>query len=345
VITLHLSDQEVSDIAEALDSPDLCDRTKKKLLVITMHHEGAEHGFIARCLRLSSGSLTAYLKEYRDGGLARVVENRYYKPSSALEPFLPCLECSFKAVPVASAKEAAARIKAMTGVSLSESQCRRAMKKMGMSLKKCANIPAKANPQLQFEFYTTELKPRLQQAARGERKVYFVDAAHFVLGAFLGLVWCFARPLIRTSPGRQRYSVLGAIDSHTKELVSVRTRGNVNSETVCELFENIRESHPDCEITLVMDNASYQRNKFVMGKAAEYGIELLFLPAYSPNLNLIERLWKLTKKRCLTNRYYENFNKFVAGIDECLDSLSTTLRDEVLSLLTLNFQFFQNRNS
>jgi hypothetical protein len=99
VITLHLSDQEVSDIAEALDSPDLCDRTKKKLLVITMHHEGAEHGFIARCLRLSSGSLTAYLKEYRDGGLARVVENRYYKPSSALEPFLPCLECSLQGCP------------------------------------------------------------------------------------------------------------------------------------------------------------------------------------------------------------------------------------------------------
>lgn len=310
-----------------------------------MHHEGAEHGFISRCLRISPGSLTSYLKEYQSGGLSRVLENRYYKPSSSLEPFLPCLECSFRAFPAATSKEAAARITAMTGVVLSESQCRRIMKKMGMSLKKCAGIPAKADPQLQFEFYTTEMNPRLQQAARGERKVYFVDAAHFVLGSFLGMVWCFARPLIRTSPGRQRYSVLGAIDSHTKELVSVRTRGNVNSETVCELIRRIKERNPDCEITLVMDNARYQRNKLVTGLAGENGIELLFLPPYSPNLNLIERLWKLTKKLCLTNRYYENFDKFTAGIDECLDSLSTTLRDEVRSLLTLNFQFFQNRNS
>ena len=81
-----------------------------------------------------------------------------------------------------------------------------------MARKKSMNLSAKADPQLQFEFYTQKLKPGLQQAARGERKVFFVDAAHFVLGSFLGLVWCFARPLVRTSPGRQRYSVPGAIE-------------------------------------------------------------------------------------------------------------------------------------
>jgi hypothetical protein len=60
VITLHLSDQEIEDVAEALDSPDLCDLAKKKLLVITMHHEGARHGLIARCLRISSGTLALF---------------------------------------------------------------------------------------------------------------------------------------------------------------------------------------------------------------------------------------------------------------------------------------------
>jgi transposase len=345
MITLELCDQEVSDIEEALDSPESSDRSKKKLLAITMHHEGAPHGFIARCLRISSGTLTSYIKEYRDGGLESVLECRHYRPSSALEPFMACLKCSFMAKPAADAKEAVARIESLTGIRLSESQARRTMGKLGMSRKKCMNIPAKADPQLQFEFYTQELKPKLQQAARGERKVFFVDAAHFVLGAFLGLVWCFARPLVRTSPGRQRYSVLGAIDSHSKELISVRTRGNVNSETVCELLGKICEAHPDEEITLVMDNARYQHNNMVGGVAEDVGIDLLFLPAYSPNLNLIERLWKLTKKRCLTNRYYEDLDKFVEGIDGCLDSFSTTLRDEVSSLLTLNFQLFGNRSS
>jgi transposase len=345
MITLRINDNELLDIAEAQDDPEVSERAKIKLLAVTMHDEGIPHRAIGRILHITSPTLVSYLKTYRDGGLQALLEERSYKPSSSLEAFWQCLVCSFKAAPVSSAKEAVKRITSLTGITLSESQARRTMKKMGMSLKKAASIPAKADPQLQLDFYTTELKPRLQEASRGERKVYFVDAAHFVLGSFLGMIWCFARPLIRTSPGRQRYSVLGAIDSQTKELVSVRTRENVNFWTICELLFEIANRNPDCQVTLVMDNARYQRNKFVMQAAAEYGIEILFLPPYSPNLNLIERLWKLTKKKCLNNRYYENFEKFVQGIDDCLDSLGNTLKDDVASLLTLNFQFFQNRKS
>jgi Winged helix-turn helix len=116
-----------------------------------------------------------------------VLEDRYYRPSSALDPFWQCLICSFKAAPVANAKAAVVRIETLTGIRLSESQCRRVMKKMGMSLKKSAPIPGKADGQLQFEFYQTQLQPRLEEARAGQRRVFFVDAAHFVLGAFLGL--------------------------------------------------------------------------------------------------------------------------------------------------------------
>ena len=75
-------------------------------------------------------------------------------------------------------------------------------------------------------------------------------------------------------------------------------------------------------------------------QAAALDMELLFLPAYSPNLNLIERLWKLVKKRCLTNQYYENFAGFRAAIDGCLDDLNGDAQAELDSLLTLKFQFF-----
>lgn len=342
MIRLALTEQEIEDVAEAIDSPEVSDRAKKKLLVITMHVQGAQHQFIESCMRISSPTLASYLKEYERGGLQEVLENRYYKPSSALQPFWQCLLCSFKAAPVTDAKAAMARIRAMTGITLSESQCRRVMKSMGMSPKRTAPLPGKLDSQLQFEFYQTELKPRLGEASRGERKVFFVDAAHFVLGAFLGLVWCFARPFIRTSPGRQRYSVLGAVDSHSKELVSVRTAGSVNAETVCELIELIVSRHPNQKITLVMDNARYQRCKAVAAKASEVGIELLFLPAYSPNLNLIERVWKLLKKRCLKNKHYENFEGFRAAIDKCLEDFNGEAQDEIRSLLSLNFQFFKS---
>jgi hypothetical protein len=58
-----------------------------------------------------------------------------------------------------------------------------------------------------------------------------------------------------------------------------------------------------------------------------------------PNLNLIERLWKLVKKRRLTNRYYPTFDDFRHAIADCVNALNSTT-DELRTLLTLNFQFF-----
>lgn len=341
MIRLTLTEQDMEDIAEVLDDPSISEKTETKLLVIRMHHEGARHNFIGKVLNLHGNTVTNHLKEYRGGGLAAVVENRYYRPSSSLEPFLACLTCSFRAAPVADAGQAVERIERLTGIRLSESQTRRFMKRLGMKVRKTGSIPGKANGQMQFEFYTGELLPRCENAGKGERKVFFVDAAHFVLGAFLGMIWCFARVMVRTSPGRQRYSVLGAVDSHSHELISIRTRENVNATTVVALLEAIREKHPDGDVSLVMDNARYQRCKAVVDHAEHLNIELLFLPPYSPNLNLIERMWKLTKRRCLTNRYHKDFASFCGAIDRCLDDFAGPLKSELASLLTLNFQFFQ----
>ena len=74
-----------------------------------------------------------------------------------------------------------------------------------------------------------------------------------------------------------------------------------------------------------------------MNKALELGIDLQFLP---PNLNLIERLWKFTKKQCLYNRYYETFGQFNAAIDDRLDKVNTSFSEQVKSLLNPKFQLF-----
>ncbi len=95
------------------------------------------------------------------------------------------------------------------------------------------------------------------------------------------------------------------------------------------------------QITVVLDNARYQRCKLAMEHAASLGIELLFLPPYSPNLNLIERLWKFVKKQCLSSKYYEKFEPFKQAISDCLALASTKHKDDLKSLLTLNFQTFE----
>jgi transposase len=90
-----------------------------------------------------------------------------------------------------------------------------------------------------------------------------------------------------------------------------------------------------------MDNARYQRNADVFDCAARNGIERLFLPAYSPNLNLIERVWRLLKSRAPRNKCPPDFSSFRGGIDSFLDSLSGTNRHLLKSLLTENFQAFE----
>ena len=164
-----------------------------------------------------------------------------------------------------------------------------------------------------------DIEPRLKEAREGNRTVYFADASHFVCGAFLGCLWCVARMFVPTSPGRQRYNVLGAINAISHDLACVCNETYVNALTVCDLLRIIREKHTDSNpITIVLDNAKYQCCNLVTQLAKTLDVELLFLPSYSPNLNLIERYWKWLKKDCLKCRYYENFTAFKEAIDESL---------------------------
>ena len=161
------------------------------------------------------------------------------------------------------------------------------------------------------------------------------------MGAFLGLLWCFERLFLKSSSGRSRYNVLGAYSVKRTELITITNNACINADTVVDLLTAINRLHPDTAITLVMNNARYQRCDKVMAKAKEFGIGLLFPPTYSPNLNLIERLWKFTKKQCRYNRYYETFHLFKAAIDDCLDKVKSTFCGQIKTLLNPTFQLFE----
>lgn len=195
---------------------------------------------------------------------------------------------------------------------------------------------------IQAEFLDENLTPVLDAAQASEGHVFFVDAAHFVYGTFLCCLWSFTRLFVRAASGRQRFNVLGAWNAVTRELVSVTNTTVVNTDTMCELLHRIVALNLTGPITLVLDNARYQRNAVVMGLAEQLGITLLFLPSYSPNLNLIERLWKFTKRRALYGRYHPTFADFRAAIEQTLADISTKHASQLATLMTLNFQQFQN---
>ena len=146
---------------------------------------------------------------------------------------------------------------------------------------------------------------------------------------------------MKASAGRRRFNVLGALNAITHELVMVTNDTYITAESVCELLRRIAMMHLDVPITLVLDNARYQKCKIVSALAAQLDIELLYLPAYSPNLNLIERLWKFVKRKVLYSKYYANFFDFRNAITDCLNQTHTTHKKELDSLLTLRFQVFK----
>ena len=164
------------------------------------------------------------------------------------------------------------------------------------------------------------------------------------MAPFLGFLWCFSRLFIRAPAGRQRYNVLGALNAITHELVTVTNNSYINAQSVCQLLHQIKALALDIPITLVMDNARYQRCHLVQSLAKELDIELLFLPPYSPNLNLIERLWKFVKKECLYSKYYDNFAAFSQAINDCLSQTHTTHKAALDKLLTLQFQIFDENS-
>ena len=201
-------------------------------------------------------------------------------------------------------------------------------------------IPAKADPDVQAAYLKQEMEPRLAEAQAGQRAVFFVDAAHFVLAPFLGFLWTVVRVFIQAPCGRQRFNVLGALNAISHELITVTNDSYITSVQVCDLFNKLAARHLTVPITLFLDNAAYQRCALVRETAARLHIELCFLPAYSPNLNLIERLWKFVRKQCLYSHYYADFASFKTAISTCLAQTHTTHKPALNSLLAPHFQLF-----
>ena len=144
---------------------------------------------------------------------------------------------------------------------------------------------------------------------------------------------------LKTNTGRMRVTINGALDAETQDIV-IQEDQVLNAEHTIKFFKKIESNYPKAEVIyVILDNAGYYKGKKINAYLEESKIELLYLPPYAPNLNLIERVWKFFKKKVLANAYYESFLEFRKA---CLKFFGKrtwlSFRSELETLLVPNFQ-------
>jgi transposase len=188
-------------------------------------------------------------------------------------------------------------------------------------------MPAKADTSLQREFYESMLHPLMKLAKAGHGVLLFLDASHFVMGCdFLGYIYGVARRFIKTYSGRKRYNVLGALNFVTKKVTTVTNDTYITGAEICSMLMKLAAEYAGKTIYVILDNARYQKCEIVLNMAFQLGIHLIYIPPYSPNLNLIERLWKHVKAK-LRTKCYDHFDLFKERIDSIVND--TTKADKV----------------
>ena len=156
---------------------------------------------------------------------------------------------------------------------------------------------------------------------------------------FLGYVYGKTRRFIKTFSGRKRYNVLGALDFVTKKVTIVANDTYITATGVCEMLRKVAEEYVGKSVHIVLDNARYQKCEIVITLALELGITLHYIPPYSPNLNLIERLWKHVKSR-LRSKYYDKFDDFKETINSIIDDTDKGSRMLIDNLIGESVQIF-----
>jgi transposase len=338
-INITLSKQERKDLEKQIRKAK--DRkVADRLRVILYKDDGCSNKMIANLLQMGRNQVTKLLKRYRQEGLAALLQPDNYQgsqPKLNLEQ-QQALKIELTTQIYATAHQVIAWVEEQWGVKYDLSGMHKLLKRLGFTYKKNRLVPSKADPELQRQF--VHWFQGLRQRMGPDDRIFFGDAVHFKHNAEAGYAWSLkGEPhLIPSNSGRQRYNVFGAYCIQTHEHLFLVTEDNINQHKVVEFLSMLRAEFPgEGKIYLLLDNASYNYAHKVKAQAQQERIILDYLPPYSPNLNPIERLWKLVRKRFFKDKYRDTFAKFCAQLDEFFANLDQ-YQDELVSLLTENFE-------
>ena len=266
---------------------------------------------VAEILLFDEKTSRHYFDRYQKGGLEALLDDNYSGAEPKLDEHqMSELESYLEEYILPDAKSVIAHIYQQYGVRYSVSGVTDLLHRLGFSYKKPTHVPGKQDPARQRAFL--EEYEHIKASKGQNDPIYFADATHPQHNSIPSYGWIKKgrEKALKANCGRQRLNINGAINIETLE-PTTGFYDTINADSTIDLFSKIQAKHPNAKtIYIIVDNARYYRSRLLKESTEGTKIKLIFLPPYSPNLNLIERYWKFFKKKVLNNRYYETFEEF-----------------------------------
>jgi transposase len=332
----ELSTKEIAELERkhrSLRDKRQADRVKAVIAL----SKGWSAAQVAEILLFDEKTSRQYFDRYRQGGIQALLDDNYSGAEPKLDEHqMSELEDYLEEYILPHAKGVIAHIKKQYRVSYSVSGVTDLLHRLGFSYKKPTHVPGKQDPEKQHAFLGEYEQIK---AGKGENDpLYFADATHPQHNSVPSYGWIKKgqEKELKANCGRQRLNINGAINIETLE-PTTGFYDTINADSTIDLFSKIETKHPDAKaIYIIVDNARYYRSCLLKEYIEGTKIKLIFLPPYSPNLNLIERYWKFFKKKVLNNYYYETFEEFQQACKNFFRKRKKYL-PELQSLLTENF--------
>jgi transposase len=318
----------------------LADRIKAVLSL----NAGFEYSHIAKILLLDEVTLRRYVNNFQEKGIEGLLAYRYTGGKSQLTTIqLQELKSYLVANTQTKAKDIVVHIQKQYDVSYSVIGVTKLLHRMGFAYKRPKIIPGKADRVKQEAFIKQyqEIKSNLRE----NDQVYFLDSTHPTHNTTVSYGWILKGKandkFVKTNTGRSRLNLNGALNLRHLQAVVLEEK-TINYKSTIKLFKRLLKQHPKGKIYLILDNASHHRHQALKPFLKKHRrLKTIFLPTYSPNLNLIERLWRFFHTKVTNNHYFETFEEFRKTTLKFFRNLDR-YRDELQTLLTDNFQLVPN---
>ena len=316
-------------------------KQRDKIKAILLLDKGYEYSEIAEILLIDYTTVWRWYETYITGGTPELLKDYYVGGTcklseDQLDQLVEHLECTM----YLTAKEICAYVKKTFKVKYTPKGMTSLLHQLNFTYKKPKHIPGKADIEAQKSFI--KKYRRIQKKKATEDRIYFMDGVHPMHNSQPAYGWIRKGQdmVLKANTGRQRINLNGAYNLEDHSVIIQETE-MINAQSTVSLLNEMLRKQPLGMIYVILDNARYYRSEMVrLFVEKNKRICLLFLPPYSPNLNIIERLWKFFKKKVIYNSYYEKFTVFRIYCLNFFRHLGK-YRSELQSLMTDNFQLIQ----